>query len=422
MIEFKLPSLGADMDEGKLLEWKIRPGDTVRRGDIVAVVDTSKAAVDIECWDEGIVHELAVRPDQTIPVGTVLATLLAPGEAPPAARPAAGRVSDEPEAAPAPAPAPLVSPAPPPGTRPRASPAARRRATELEVDLATLRGCGPHAAITVEDIEQAAAARAAAPPAASMPAPAPAPVPASTPAQAPAPAAAPAAVQAAAQAGRGEEMRRAMAAAMSRSKREIPHYYLGQAIPLRAAAAWLAAYNTARPVTERVLMGALLIKAVALACRRHPAMNGFCRDNAFAPSAAVHVGVAIALRGGGLVAPAIHDVNNKDLAVLMAELADLVKRARAGSLRSSEMSDPTITVTSLGEQGADSVFGVIYPPQVAIVGFGAVTERAWAEGGGIFPMPCVTATLAGDHRVSSGHQGALFLADIARLLQQPETL
>ena len=406
MIEFKLPSLGADMDEGKLLEWKVRPGDTVHRGDIVAVVDTSKAAVDIECWEEGIVHELAVQPDETVPVGTVLATLLAPGEAPPAARPSTAPLPAEA----APARVPLVAPAPQPGTRPRASPAARRRATELEVDLATLRGSGPHEAITIEDIERAAAARAA-PRAATAPA---APLPASTPAPSPAPAAA--------QTGRAEEMRRAMAAAMSRSKREIPHYYLGQAIPLRAATAWLAAYNNARPVTERVLMGALLIKAVALACRRHPAMNGFCRDNAFTPSAAAHVGVAIALRGGGLVAPAIHDAAGKDLATLMAELADLVKRARAGSLRSSEMSDPTITVTSLGEQGADSVFGVIYPPQVAIVGFGAVTERAWAEGGGIFAMPCVTATLAGDHRVSSGHQGALFLADIARLLQQPETL
>jgi pyruvate dehydrogenase E2 component (dihydrolipoamide acetyltransferase) len=392
MIEFKLPSLGADMDEGKLLEWKIRPGDTVRRGDIVAVVDTSKAAVDIECWDEGIVHELIVQPDQTIPVGTVLAVLLAPGEAPPAERPAAAMPAPAKSTVdPVPQPTPTFVPAMQPGLRPRASPAARRRATELDVDLATVKGSGPHEAITIEDIEQAAAAR-------TTPKPAAAPV------------------------DRGEEMRRAMAAAMSRSKREIPHYYLGQTIPLRAATTWLAAYNTGRPVTERVLMAALFIKAVARACRRHPTMNGFCRDNAFTPSPAVHVGIAIALRGGGLVAPAIHDVNNKDLAALMAELADLVKRARAGSLRSSEMSDPTITVTSLGEQGADSVFGVIYPPQVALVGFGTVAERAWVEECGIFVAPCVTASLAGDHRVSSGHQGALFLAEIARLLQQPETL
>jgi pyruvate dehydrogenase E2 component (dihydrolipoamide acetyltransferase) len=226
----------------------------------------------------------------------------------------------------------------------------------------------------------------------------------------------------AAPADRALAMRRAMAAAMSRSKREIPHYYLARTLPLRSASDWLAARNAALPLTGRILMAALFIKAVALACRRHPAMNGFCHDGVFAPSSAVHVGVAIALRGGGLVAPAIHDADTRDLATLMTDLADLVRRARAGSLRSSEMSDPTITVTNLGDQGADEVFGVIYPPQVALVGFGAVGERVLAFEGRIGVEPCVSASLAADHRVSSGHQGALFLAEIAHHLTQPETL
>jgi pyruvate dehydrogenase E2 component (dihydrolipoamide acetyltransferase) len=128
------------------------------------------------------------------------------------------------------------------------------------------------------------------------------------------------------------------------------------------------------------------------------------------------------LRQGGLVAPALHDVDQKSVWQVMAELRDLVSRARRGTLRSSEMADPTITVTNLGEQGVTTVFGVIYPPQVALVGFGKVIERPWADKGMLGARPVVTATLAADHRVSDGHRGALFLAAIDRLLGEPEKL
>jgi pyruvate dehydrogenase E2 component (dihydrolipoamide acetyltransferase) len=151
-------------------------------------------------------------------------------------------------------------------------------------------------------------------------------------------------------------------------------------------------------------------------------MNGFFVDGAFRPSPAVHIGVAISLRQGGLVAPAIHDVDRKSLAEIQASLRDVVNRVRAGHLRSSEMSDPTMTVTNLGELGADAVFGVIFPPQVALVGFGRVVERAWASGGMLGVRPTVTATLSADHRVSDGHRGALFLAAVERSLQKPEEL
>jgi pyruvate dehydrogenase E2 component (dihydrolipoamide acetyltransferase) len=209
---------------------------------------------------------------------------------------------------------------------------------------------------------------------------------------------------------RAAAMRKAIAAAMSRSKREIPHYYLSETVPLERALAWLQAENARRPLPERLLMAALFLKASAAACKEVPEMNGHNRDGVFAPSAAVHVGVAISLRQGGLVAPAIHDVEKLSLGEVMKSLSDLVKRARAGSLRSSEMSDPTLTVTNLGEGGVDAVFGVIYPPQVALVGFGSVKEQR------------VVASVSGDHRVSDGHRGALFLAAIARLLQEPEKL
>lgn len=345
MSEFAMPSLGADMLEGKLLEWKIKPGDTVKRGDIVAVVETPKAAVEVESWQEGVVQELLTKPGETVPVGAVMATLLAAGEAPV------------------------------PAIRKKISPAARKRAAELGVDAEKIAGTGPDGAVTVEDVEKVAKPAAAAP-----------------------------------AADRGAEMRKAIAAAMSRSKREIPHYYLSHTVSLARAAAWLEAENARRPLPERLLMAALFVKATALACNNFPEMNGHYREGAFQPSKAVHVGVAISLRQGGLIAPAIHDADRLSLTDLMKALSDLVKRARAGSLRSSEMSDPTITVTNLGEGGVDAVFGVIYPPQVALVGFGAPREGR------------VIASVSGDHRVSDGHRGALFLAALDRLLQSPEKL
>jgi len=217
-------------------------------------------------------------------------------------------------------------------------------------------------------------------------------------------------------------MRKSIAAAMSRSKREIPHYYLADEVHVDGALEWMSERNSQRPITERLLPAALYIKAVGVAARRFPEFNGFWRDGEFEPARGVHVGVAISLRAGGLVAPAIHDVPEMGLEQLMRDLTDLVARARAGSLRSSEMSDPSITVTNLGDQGVDTVFGVIYPPQVALVGFGTPTQRVCASDGAIRIGTVVQTTLAADHRVSDGHRGALFLAAIRKLLQEPQSL
>jgi pyruvate dehydrogenase E2 component (dihydrolipoamide acetyltransferase) len=217
-------------------------------------------------------------------------------------------------------------------------------------------------------------------------------------------------------------MRAAIAAAMARSKREIPHYYLEHQIDVTPCERWLAERNATLPSDGRLLIGALALKAVALALPRFPAFNGFYRDSKFEPSKAVHVGVAIAIRGGGLAAPALHDADQLSLDDLMNRMRDLVQRTRAGRIRSSEMSDPTITVSSLGERGVEALFGVIYPPQVAIVGFGKVVTRPWVVDGAIGPRSVVTMTLAADHRVTDGHAGALFLAEIGKLLQEPEEL
>lgn len=321
------------MEEGTLLEWQVKVGERVKRGQVVAVVDTTKAAIDVEIWREGVVRELCVLPGQTVPVGALLAILDEDGQAPSAPAPGAA-------AAPSPSPSP-------------ASPGALAATT------------------------------------------------------------------------RQQEIRKAIARAMSQSKREIPHYYLAEPIPMAKALAWLAQRNAALALQDRILPAALQLKAVALALRRAPHLNGWYREGAFEPARETSLGVAIALRGGGLVAPVLTDAANLPLAALMRELADLVRRARAGSLRSSQMSEPSITVTNLGEQGVQTVHGVIHPPQVALVGFGRIALRPWVDTdkpGTVSALPVMDATLAADHRVSDGHQGALFLAELRDLMQQPQAL
>ncbi|RXZ40014.1 2-oxo acid dehydrogenase subunit E2, partial [Agromyces binzhouensis] len=217
-------------------------------------------------------------------------------------------------------------------------------------------------------------------------------------------------------------LRRAIGSLMARSKREIPHYYLSTTIDLGPALEWMRQANAGRPLNERLVPAALLLAASARAARDVPEVNGFFVDGEFRQSSAVHLGVAIALRGGGLVAPAIHDADRLTPDEVMESLRDLVARARAGRLHRAEMADPTITVTNLGELGVESVFGVIYPPQVALVGFGRVLERPWARGGLLGVRPVVTATLSADHRVSDGLRGGRFLARVDELLQRPEEL
>jgi pyruvate dehydrogenase E2 component (dihydrolipoamide acetyltransferase) len=387
MADFLMPILGADMTAGTLVAWRKRVGDHVSRGDVIAEVETDKGLIDVEVFVGGAIERLLVEAGATVPTGTVLATIredVVAGEA----RAAPPPVIAEPRAAIAPVPPPRE--ARPPGERVRVSPLARRVAAQIGIDPTTVRGTGPGDTVTRDDVERAAAERAAAVPDRIR-------------------------VDA-------TRMRQTIGAAMARSKREIPHYYLAHTIDMHRATAWLAAENTRRPVTERLLYGVLLIKAVALALREVPELNGVWRSDHAEPSAAIHVGVAISLRGGGLVAPALHDVDRRDLGDLMRAFRDLVQRARGGGLRSSELSDPTITVTSLGEQGVETVFGIVYPPQLAIVGFGKVVERPWIVDGAVVARPLVTVTLSADHRVTDGHRGGLFLAAVERLLQAPERL
>jgi pyruvate dehydrogenase E2 component (dihydrolipoamide acetyltransferase) len=363
MQEFRMPSLGADMTAGRLLQWLKAPGDQVKRGDIIAEVDTDKGVIEIEVFTEGTISKLLVPEGERVPVGTVLALIAGPGVA-----------------------------AEPPATMPRpfrASPVAKRFAAERGIDLADVKGTGPEGAITLADVESVGAAA----PAGAEPV----------------------------EEGVGR-LRRAIAAAMSRSKRDIPHYYLTTVMDLGPAVSWLSEHNRALPPAERLILGVVQLKAVALGLREYPDLNGWWANGRSVPGQGIHVGMAVAMRGGGVVAPAIRDTDRLSLEELMAAARSLVDRTRGGKLRSSELADATITVTSLGERGVDAVVGVIQPPQVALVGFGRPTRRPWVVENQVVPRPVVTASLSGDHRASDGHLGALFLARVEELLQEPENL
>jgi pyruvate dehydrogenase E2 component (dihydrolipoamide acetyltransferase) len=414
MAEFRMPSLGADMEEATLVQWRIHPGDLIKRGQIIGEVDTAKGVIDLECFMEGVVKQLIAAEGQTLPVGSVMAIIGNGTEERPAEKSLAeiGDTAGLRKATPSlPASVPQtdkdpISPSPMSSSRLRVSPRARRRAVELGVHLEVLKGTGPNSAITVADVESAAQRKAASPtqpPVAGIPAK-------TTDAVAKDP-----------ESSR-RLLRKAIAAAMVKSKREIPHYYLHTSINMQPVVNWLQEENGKRPIAKRLLPAALMLKAVARALADVPQLNGHWIDGELRQSDCVHVGFAITMSGGGLVAPAIHDVGAKTVDQLMDDLNELIPRARNGRLRSSEMTDATITVTSLGDLGVESVTGIIYPPQVALVGLGKVLSRPWVESGQLCIRPVMTASLSADHRATDGMIGAKFLAVMDRCLQEPQQL
>ncbi|GAB4100169.1 dihydrolipoamide acetyltransferase family protein [Sinomonas halotolerans] len=447
MHELRMPSLGADMDHAKVVEWLVKPGDAVRRGDLIASVDTDKTVMDVESFEDGVVAEYLVGVGETVDVGTPILRLDGGGESAPAGpEPEAHEPEVPAPGAPAAGAQPAVqapgeSAAREPGApslqepgrgepgrhapaeraagsaaqRVRSSPLARRLAAGLGIDLAAVRGTGQQGSISESDVRRAAGeaahgtAGAAAAGAGLPPAEAPRAGRAETPGTAEAP-------------GRAATLRAALGSLMAKSKATVPHYYLSTTLDLAPALALMQERNLGRPVSERLVPAAFLFKAAALAARDVPGMNGFWKDAGYEPSDRVHLGVAVALRGGGLVAPALHDADTLALDELMAKLRDLVARARAGRLLRTEMADATVTVTSLGDLGVEAVFGVIVPPQVAMLGFGRVVERPWAENGMLGVRPTVTATLSADHRVSDGLGGGRCLARIQELLLAPDRL
>ncbi len=415
MSEFKMPSLGADMESAVLMEWKVKEGDRVTKGQVIAEVETSKGVIEIEVFETGVVEKILVEEETECAVGTPLAMIAAGSEAAeeaasePAAEPEKVSSEPEPEAAskeeiaepePEKAVSPVevkeeavkpeikeVSPPTEPSKEPvaeriKASPAARKKARELGVDLAAL-AAGSGKGIQLDAVEAAAETVTKTPEA--------------------------------------DGMRQAIARAMSRSNAEIPHYYLSTPINMTPALAWLSALNAKRSIKERVLPAALLIRAVVKALEAVPELNGFWQES-HRISRAVNPGIAIALRKGGLITPALLNAETMGLEETMRSLDDLITRTRSGKLRGSEMTQQTVTITNLGDLGVESVYGVIYPPQVAIVGLGRIIDSPWAEGDALSVRKVMQATIAGDHRATDGRTGALFLERLDHFLQNPQEL
>jgi pyruvate dehydrogenase E2 component (dihydrolipoyllysine-residue acetyltransferase) len=391
MSDFCMPFLGADMEGGKLVEWLKQPGDPVHHGEIIAVVETEKGAIEIEVFEDGTVQDITAQLGEYRDVGEVLAHIVTSADkAGKTVSPA--HISQKKGEA--------QTPDMAPRKRPRISPAALRQAERLGLDLTKIRGTGHNGAITMADVERSAA-----------------------------------------QADKEEKterqptsptkgidiarMRTAIAAAMARSKREIPHYYVSATVDVTVMTDWLSARNEVAPIAERVLPIVPLLKAAARTLEQVSALNGTWGSedgNGFHESADINIGVAIALRGGGLVAPAILGTDGLSIDELMAKLRDLSGRVRNGAMRGSELTGSTFTVTSVGDGNVESMVPIIYPPQVAILGIGSISERPWVVDGAVRPRRLVTATLAGDHRASDGRVGARFLEIFDRLLQEPDAL
>jgi len=348
MTDFTMPSLGADMKTGKLIAWHVKPGDQLRRGEIIADVESAKGIMEIEVFEDCIIEELLLETNQEVPVGTAIAKIQTPSTKKEEVK------------------------------RARISPLARKLAAETGVDLTQVKGTGAQGAISQRDLK--------------------APVDSQT------------------------SMRQAIASAMSLANREIPHYYLETQIDMSYPLQWLERENQKRSLRERILPVILLLKATAKALNDVPQLNGYWIDGSLQLKESIHIGFAISLRQGGLVTPAIHHCDLKSLDELMANMRELIENTRSGRLRSSDLSDPTITLTNLGDIGVERVFGVIYPPQIALVGFGKITERPWAIGGMLGVRPIVSATVAGDHRASDGIVGAKFLQSLNAHLQVAEKL
>ena len=383
MSEFLMPSLGADMESATLMEWKIKEGDKVKKGDVVAEVETSKGVIEIEVFEDGVVEKLLVEPETECKVGAPIAIISSTNEGSlkePEQTQKSKKTDKEPRKQESREQEPKVQEE---SKRIKISPAAKKRAKELGLDVAKL-ALQTEGKIKLSQIETAAKKTAIKVPA--------------------------------------DGMRQAIAKAMSKSNAEIPHYYLFASINMTPALKWLEELNTQRTISERILPAALLIHAVVLALKKVPELNGFWQNEAQQIIPEINPGIAIALRKGGLITPAILNTQEMNLDEIMHSLNDLITRTRTGKLKGSEMTQQTITITNLGDLGVESVLGVIYPPQVAIVGIGRIMDAPWAENDMLSVRKVVKVTLAGDHRATDGRIGAQFLDKLDKILQKPEEL
>ena len=399
--EVVMPQMGADMKEGAIVRWLKEEGEAVTRGEPIAEIDTDKATVELEAFESGVFRKILAQPGATVAVGQVIAIIAAPDEdisQYEALAPApAAKKEPVPAAAVEPSPAPAPGGAPAAVERLRASPVVRRIAEEKGIDLRLIRGTGPEGRIIRQDIE-AFLAHAA------------------TPAPEEAPAAEAAAVPVVM-----SRMRQTIARRMTQSKREAPHYYITMGIDMTEAQRLRSQLNAALGEEAHITVSDLLVKAAAKALARYPILNTWFVEEEIRQHEVQNVCIAIALEEG-LIAPAILDCGKKTLAEIAQASRDLGERAKSGALKSEEYSGGTFTITNLGMFGVEELIAIIQSPQTAILGVGELRPTPVVREGEVVVAEVMKVALSADHRVSDGAQGAQFLGEIKRLLENPVSL
>jgi len=412
-----MPALEMAQETGKLVSWKKKEGEQVKKGEILLEVETDKAVVEIEAGADGILSGVTAKEGDVVPVGQAIGWLLKAGEAIPAsAGPGAGTSGRKMEAAPAAAAAPVAAAPPPPVSvaGARISPKARRLAREHGVDIAGLHGSGRNGEILADDIMKAAASggsRAAASAGSRPAAP-------STTARPSAPAAprVPSTDD-----GSVSSIGRIMAERTTQSWTTVPHFFLMRDVD---ATGLNAARERRIPVIERshgvkVTHTDLIVAAVARALRQFPRMNGTWANGSIQLNGEVNVALAMAIENA-VVTAVIRNADQIALGDIAKQRKELAERARAGRLTPADIGGATFTISNLGMFGIDAFTAIIVPPQAGILAVGAIKDRVVASGGYIGVQPQMTITLSSDHRVVDGASAAAFLADIVDGLSDPE--
>jgi pyruvate dehydrogenase E2 component (dihydrolipoamide acetyltransferase) len=429
MAEIVMPRLSDSMEEGTILTWMKQVGDEVAIGEEIVEIETDKANMAYESDVAGTLTEILAEEGATLPIGSPIAVVGDSGEGPGA--PAAGPVEGEAEDAGADAPgaSPAVDAEASEGSeRLKASPVARRLAREMGVDLASIEGSGPNGRIVKKDVKKAAAATQAAPareevaPAAVAPTP-------TQPDGVGATAAPAASLPSSPETAKGEttyedlsKLQQTVARRMAESKATAPHFYLQAEIDMSAAVAARGRIKTAAGEGEVVpSFNDMVVKAAAIALREFSRANGAYRDGRFELYSRVNVGVAVAAQDA-LVVPTVFDADRKGLRQIATESRALAQRVRDGQITPPELSGGTFTVSNLGMFGIDNFSAVINSPQAGILAVGAIEKRPAVRGGEIVPADLMNVTLACDHRILYGADGARFLARIRALLEEPLAL
>ena len=436
-----MPALSPTMTEGTLARWLKKEGEKVRSGDIIAEIETDKATMEVEAADEGILGKILV-PGGTegVKVNDVIALLVEEGEAVPegpapakaAAPPSAEAKPAEAKPAEAPAPAaarqadtPAINPQPePPGkaadqARIFASPLARRMAQQAGLDLTAVTGSGPQGRIVKADVE-AAMKRPTAPQRSAEPVT----VPAGTPAAAPKPSAAPP-PSAAHKALPNSGMRKVIARRLSESKATIPHFYVAMDFELDALLKLRADLNAQSPKEGpgafKLSVNDLIIKACAVALRRHPGVNASWTEEAILQFEDVDISVAVAIPEG-LITPIVRGADRKGLATISNEMKDLGARAKSGKLKPEEFQGGGFSVSNMGMYGVSHFSAIINPPQAAILAVGVGEKRPVVKNDALAIATVMTCQLSVDHRVVDGALSAEFMATLKGLIENPLSL